>query len=51
MMHYRIPEVTESLLGKASNCFDSELAWTILFRTDFARMFDTEWILKSEKIS
>ena len=25
MTHYRIPEMTESLVGKASNCFDSEL--------------------------
>ena len=25
MMHYRIPAMTESLAGKASNCFDSEL--------------------------
>ena len=29
MMHYRIPEMTESLVGKASNCFDLEMALTI----------------------
>ena len=29
MKHYRIPEMPESLVGKASNCFDLELALTI----------------------
>ena len=49
MTHYRIPEMTESLVGKASNYFDSEMAETIFYRKDFARIFHTEWKLKSEK--
>ena len=51
MTHYRIPEMTETLVGKASNCFGSELAYTIFFRKDFARIFQTKWKLKSEEIS
>ena len=48
---YRIPAMTESRVASASNCSDSELALTIFFRKDFARIFHTEWKLKSEKIS
>ena len=51
MTHYRIAEMTESLVGKASNCFYSALAKTIFFRKDFAKIFHTEWKLKSQQIS
>ena len=50
MTHYRIPEMTESLVGKASNCFDSESAYRLV-QIASEQIFDKEWKSKSEKIS
>ena len=45
MTHYRIPEMTESLVGKASNCFDSELASIVLIQ-NWPGQFSSEKIFQ-----